>query len=345
MTRRHLICCLAFSHVDFQAAKLWLQWATYLSRQVGGDCSQHYLVIVGTRRITEYQWGEIMAIIRHQPTFFRTNMLTPPDENEAGYPESSSHLFLRAIEACNQCHRLSAVMFCEPDCAPTRPGWFSALAEDYAARKQPFVGLHIPSTDVAYEKFGYTRTHLMGCSMYPHDAIARAPSIRSCLKSAGGPWAPLADAWDLHCAFEIIPESEQTPLIQQIWRSDPWDATNLNRLSPTACAFHQTKDGSLIRALAERDYPDFIDDLPEIDGGYFLLSTSQPVATIAGREIRFTPCSRTGATLYSVHHSTDFFEYMALCGVAGKRGIKQISRDDYRLLLAQREKSPVFCRA
>ncbi len=70
-TNRKLLCCLAFSHVDFELATLWLRWAVYLSRQPGGFVGDQYLVILGTQCITAEQWAEVRSIVSGHPTFFR----------------------------------------------------------------------------------------------------------------------------------------------------------------------------------------------------------------------------------------------------------------------------------
>lgn len=329
-----LLCCLALSHVDYDAASLWLRWAAFLSSKSSHD-EKYRLVIVATRRAYIRAQSEFPKILDGARDFFRWTLVQPDDEDETGYPQSSSHLFLRSIEACNRLHTGFAVLFIEPDAVPVKPGWFQIICEAYAKSRMPFMGLHIPSTKDAVDRYGFPAFHQSGVSIYPPNALKLAPSIRQCMESIPekSPWAPRLPAWDLFCAHEIVPESEQTDRIQQIWRSDPWTPDNLNRLSSRAALFHQSKDGSLIASLAMRSYPDFLDQLPPPSRCY-QLDTGATSMVVGGREIKFTPTRfrLCGGRALHVLAPKLAIDDALLSGIAGTRGLTIISREDYAKL-------------
>jgi len=333
---------LAASHVDVHLAKLWLRWATFLSRQPAGDVSRHFLVVTLTRRISAGDQSEIEAIVAEGGSnFFQTTISRLDDECEIGYPGSSSHLFCRSFQCFDALHPGMAMMFCEADSVPMHPRWAADLAEDYARRTQPFVGLHIRSTEAAIDQFGMPPFHLTGNAMYPPNTLKLAPGILQCLDARrdNGPWKEKGWAWDLFCAHEIMPLSEQTNRIQQLWRPDPWNEHNLERISKETALFHQCKDGTLIITLAAKHYPTFFKCLPVADA-FYMLETGLRSVTLGGFEIAFTPAAiGPGGRILAIHHPEDPMQAALLRSAAGRKGLVAISRADYESLLAQAKRN------
>lgn len=327
--------CLAVSHVDVELAVLWLKWAAFLDRfRPGKRKREMKLVITMTHRAHA---GHATEIADAAEDFLSVKWCIRKiaDEMESGYPGSSSHLFLRSLEEVASVHPGMAVMFCEPDTVPLAPDWMDRISADYAVRSAPFVGLHIPSTDDAVQTWGMPVLHVTGNAIYPPNAIELAPSIRECLSANSGPWKEKGWAWDLFCAHEIVPQSEQTNVIQQIWRSDPWTPANLSRLSPKAALFHQSKDGSLIAALAVDRYPAFLSSLPA-SGRCFMLETGGRSITVAGRTIPFKPVAiGIGGRILAVACPPDALDSILLVGACGRLGLSEIPKDDYDKLMAQ----------
>jgi hypothetical protein len=340
MNRPPLSFCLAVSHADVAAAKLWLRWATFLSWQKDGDVSNRRLLVFLTKRVTNEDWLEISTIIHGCRKFFKTTVMRCEDEDERGYPGSSSHLFCRALQMFNKLFPGHAMMFCEADTVPIRPAWAGELAADYASRKAPFVGVHIDSTRDAIDKFGMPTPHLTGNAMYPPLALKLAPSIEQCLtaRTDNCPWNEKGWAWDLFCAHEIVPESEQTDRIQQIWRSDPWTPALLNRLHPRTSLFHQSKDGTLIVSLAMRDYPKFLEHLPAPSRCY-MLETGASEVQIGDHVFKFRKAARSMGKLICIFKPSLAFEDVLIGGLAGRRGITAISQAEYDQLAAQADRN------
>lgn len=341
--RPPLAFCLAVSHADIVAAKLWLRWAVHLSWQGGGNVSHHRLLIFLTKRVSEADEREIRETIAGARKFFNTTIQRCRDEDERGYPGSSSHLFCRALQSFNEMLTGYAMMFCEADTVPTRPTWAQELADEYARHSTPFVGLHIASTREAVDRWGFPAFHLTGNAMYPPNALHLAPSIEQCLvaDTSDCPWGDKGWAWDLFCAHEMIPESAQTDKIQQIWRSDPWTPANINRLSPSAALFHQSKDGTLILNLALRGHQDFLDHLPASGRCYMLESGARSI-TLSGVEIKFRAAVRSvGGRIIGIHRPAVPMEDLLLASAAGRAGLTTISAPDYDKLLAQADRNPL----
>lgn len=332
---RDLICALAFHARDADAALLWCEWTAHLSRTCPVDAER--LVIVPSRNVPPEVVQRIADICRATPTYFAVTIRRPHDEDEAGYPGSASHMFCRTLEICADEHPGKAVLFCEPDTVALRASWFHELKQDYRSRTRRFVGLFVKSTQQAVEEFGFPTYHMTGNAIYPANALDLAPSIRTCLTAPRNlsPWGDKGQSFDLFCAHEIMPEAEETPLIQQIWKSDPWNADNLSRLNPRAALFHQSKDASLLFCLAERHHPDFLAKLPP-PARRFSLVTSKPTVTIGRQTFRFTPCARDpGGRLHSVYAPKNRREELALVANCGSLGLSEITPEEFAALLVQ----------
>jgi hypothetical protein len=331
--------CLGVSHVDKDQAMLWLRWAAYLSSLPGGDVSDLWLMIVCTRRVGIEWWREAKSVIDAHPTFFCVTTQVLSDEDERGYPGSASHLFVRAMQCCERSLPGHPKMYCEPDTAPMRPSWARELAAEYQDKGSPFLGVLVASTHEATETFGYPPYHVTGNAIYPAEVFKHAPSLLKVLNAVRDnrcPWRDKGYAWDLFSAHEIVPLTVETKLIQQIWRPDPFDVGKVIRLiMPDTVFFHQSKDGSLIAALASRGHQAFLDSLPPPEHVFCLVGSDTQVK-VGGRSYVFTPCFRDpGGRRYSVLKPVTKMEEVALLRIAGTRGVSVISHDEYRALLAQ----------
>lgn len=330
------IIALAVSHKDVQQAKLWLRWAGYLSSLHSLESVP--LVVAVTRSISRVDQDDLAAILRAWPKLGQPTIVRLPDEDERGYPGSASHLFARTLQLCAKHHPKRPILFCEADTAPMSPDWYDRIAADYARLGQPFMGRLIPSTREAVDRWGMPEVHLTGNALYPADALTRAPSILQCLgptDATNCPWGKGGWAWDLFCAHEIVPETAETNLIQQVWHGDPWTVNNLSRLTPDCALAHRSKNGSLIYALAERDHPDFFNTLPK-PTRYFSLTSNKPRIELAGHTFSFAPILRdTGARIISLWEPTNARDEAILLAHVGTAGLLEITPDEARQLRKQ----------
>lgn len=336
--------CLAVSHADIESAKLWMRWAVFMSQQPGGDVSKLRLLVTLTKRVAAHDEAIMRQVAASKERgFFSVTFRRLSDEDERGYPGSSSHLFARSLQAFNELYTGYAMMFCEADTVPMRPTWAHELVAEYERKTAPFVGLHIASTREAVDRWGFPAWHVTGNAMYPPNALKLAPSILQCLEAdnVNCPWGEKGWAWDLFCAHEIVPESEQTDKIQQIWRSDPWTPNNLHRLNPGAALFHQSKDGSLIATLTATKWGEFEEYLPAPQRCYMLDNGARSVR-VGDREIAFRPAVRgVGGRIISIFRPTFPVDDLLLVAAAGRAGLSVISDSDYESLLSQAKRNRI----
>src|SRR5690606_27235725 len=196
----------------------------------------------------------------------------------------------------------------------------------------------IPSTRGAIDRYGFPEYHGMGNMVYAPRMADHVPSFKTLLDwdRSMSPWKGLTPAWDLALAHEIVPLAAETDLLGQEWNGDPWTTANLKRL-PRGCALgHRSKDGSLIYALAERDYPEFFDTLPA-PTRKFMHVGSQPVV-IHGKRIEFTLCTRDpGGRRYSVYAPKTAREEYVLSSSVGKLGVVEITDEEFEQMMRQRK--------
>lgn len=330
MTR--LVTAIGVSHVDQHAAMMWLRWASYLSTLPGGDLSDRWLVVTCTQRVCDSWWQEACQVFRGNPKFFNVYTQRIGDEDERGYPGSASHLFVRTMQVTEQKFKDAPKLYVEPDCIPVTPNWLQRIDAEYQKKGAKFLGRLIRSTHAAVEEFGFPPLHLTGNAVYPPFVFEVAPSLLSILRGYRDhrcPWREKGWAWDLWSAHEIVPEAAETESIHQIWKSDPWDTGNLNRIPPGCELLHQSKDGTLITSLAERHYPEFLASLPKPER-LFLMQSRSSMLEVGSRRIEFKPCARdTGGRLFSIRAPIHRSEEVLLSSMCGKHGLSQISHEEY----------------
>jgi hypothetical protein len=333
-----IVVTISVSHVDEDAAMMWLRWASFLSRLPNGNLSDRWLVVTCTQRVREGWWQEACGLFRDNPRFFNVHVHRLGDEDERGYPGSASHLFVRTMQVVEQKFWDAPKLYVEPDCIPVVPNWLHCIDADYKSKGAKFLGQLIPSTAAAINDFGFPALHLTGNAVYPPDVFRVAPSLTSILRGFCDhrcPWGEKGWAWDLWSAHEIVPEAAESSAIHQIWKSDPWDIDNLNRIPPGCVLLHQSKDCSLITSIAERHYPEFLPTLPN-PKRLFLLQSRDSVLQIGSRKIKFIQCARdSGGRLFSIRAPIHKSEEMLLLSRCGRGGLSEIEENEYNSLKIQ----------
>lgn len=258
-----LVCALGVSHRDAGLAESWLRWASFLAAQPNGDQSDSTLVIMGSQRVSLAQWKALRAAIQHSDAMFKIDGAVCPDELETGYPISASHLFLRTMEYCEATYPGAAVLWCEADTVPMRPGWFTEIEFEYAASPKPFMGV--------IER-GHGTGHLAGVAVYPPDWRGLAPRLAGVLRAPDiKQWGPKkGQAFDTYAAVDTVSQAHEARTIQQIWRPQPFNKALLSLIKPETALFHQSKDGKLIETLALESYPEYCRHIVVADGIFAL---------------------------------------------------------------------------
>lgn len=320
-----IIPILAVCHRDLAAANRWLRWAAFLSGQKGGNVSKNKLVVFLTKRAAEMELE-----LPDAKTFFDVDVRTCPDELELGYPISANHLFLRSLELAERKWPDLHPMFIEPDCVPIRHDWFSEVQDEYIKSVAAFMG--------GLTEGGHP--HMTGNAIYTRDWRKKAPSILTVMErqNSGGMFPNgRGFPFDLWIASDVLKDFHRAKTIFQVWNPGRWHAGNLDRIQPGAVLVHQDKIGTLIAAIARRDYPEYIKLMPE-PSAFFALQGNTSTVTVDGITFEFTPCNRTpGGTVWSVFRPSDPMDEEVLRSIDGKRGVMSITQEDYKALLSQRK--------
>lgn len=252
-----MVCALGVSHKDIDLAVGWLRWTSFLATLEEGTCHDYTLVIGGTQRLQPEDWKRLRAAIYPSVHMFKIEGMVLPDENEAGYPISASHLFLRTLEHCEQMHPGSPVLWVESDSVPMRPGWFSEIVAEYEVCGKPFMG---------YLEGVTTVKHMPGVAVYPPNWRTLSPLLANVLTAPDDKvWGKgKGRAFDIWASPETVPQMAVAKTIQQIWRPKPFTEQNIACILPETALFHQCKTGRLIEVLARTRYPDYLGNLVAI---------------------------------------------------------------------------------
>ncbi|HRH68806.1 MAG TPA: class I SAM-dependent methyltransferase [Flavobacteriales bacterium] len=248
---RPMVAVLGLSHVDMPHAIEWLRWAAYLCSRPGGDLSRYTLVISCTQRITEEQKNQLRAELLPFPELFQIDFHTLPDLHERGYPGSASHLFVRSMEYASAAYPGAAILWLESDTVPLKPGWMRTIETEYLFCGMPFMG-HL--------EFDCQPKHMAGVGVYPPNWRELSPLLATSNKAPDsrtfGPGR--GQAFDTYAAPEVFPLAAEAETIHQIWKPTDTDTRLLAMISVDAVLFHQCKDARLIRLLAERRFPEYL---------------------------------------------------------------------------------------
>ncbi len=230
-----MIAVLGVSQKDHMQAVKWLRWVSTLSKHesIGGDFPVPLLVVM-VKSLNQYH----VQMLREAAEGMRLHWKQLEDENEAGYPKSASHLFLRSLDHCELHHPNESILWLESDTVPMRPGWREQIAAEHHSCGKPFLGV--------IER-GHGFAHMAGVGVYPHDWRTKAPLLADVLNAGDVFWGPgLGQAFDTYAAPQTVPQCAEAKTIQQIWRPRlPLNASWMkHNVRPEVALFHQAKDES-----------------------------------------------------------------------------------------------------
>ena len=232
-----MIGVLGISHKDTTQASMWFRHTSNLPEEQDGH---NRLLVFWSPRVSERMRKHIARSI---PSF--TISFHEAPVHERGYPGSASHLFVLAMEEAGRLYPGEPLLWLESDAIPMKPGWFDAIAEEYATCDKPFMG-HLEAA--------HAIPHLAGVAVYPHNWKELSPMLAN---SHTAPDIPFfgrgkGQAFDAYAAPEVFPQSRQAKTIQQVFGKRRWYPQDLNKIGPETVLIHQSKDGSLINLLSKR---------------------------------------------------------------------------------------------
>lgn len=263
--------------------------------------------------------GSAKAIAKFVARWPRAECVQLPDSFEAGWPRSATHMFDRSLKAAND-----DVFWLEPDCVPTKTGWWEALHKEYVeAGSPPFMGRVV-------NEYLTTPQHMTGVAFYRKD----------CQKFTGPFWPILkgeVGAWDVDRHAGVLPNMVETKSIQHVWRRFGYNAHFVSEwVSPRTLVFHQCKTGDIMRALRP-DFDDWVltsmqgDDHPYHMAKYFLVKNTRAPVQVGGREFKFEPAVfvPTSGSWIGVFEAGAVDDQLVLADAASRGLVKAISKEDY----------------
>ena len=318
------VFALAYCHRDIEAARRWLAWTGFLSREAKPEVSHDLVVMRNLRMGAEVLPADIAGV--------KVVQAVCPDEDERGYPGSATHLFIRTLEFCNKRYPGRPVMFCEADTVALKPKWMDAISAEYAKCGRPFMGFHVTTS---------VRPHMAGCGVYPANWRSLSPLLAGILDAPRDSalfGKDKGQAWDIYAAPEVEPLMARSKTIQQIWQPGLWlNAKGLSRLSAQAALFHQDKEGSLIRLLNRERFGGRFDwSFAKESAPFFMLEAPTERLIVKGESfLEFRKVARGPSGLLSIHQSEDPAETTILRSMCGRFGLSQIEESEYRALEKQ----------
>jgi len=243
-----MIVAIPFHTVDLRLVRELLAWCKLL-----GGCRSHDCLLVADAGV---EWGPCLDLITFSNSIFRSAKLITNDRHIENWPEGPNSLLLTALQQIEKSDQ--PLLWLEPDAIPLKPNWLDTLSLVYTQCGKPFMGQI------------YTHEHpeppmapyplMSGVAVYPPDGWSR---LAKAIKFA--PNLP----FDVSCAPITYEAGANTKLIQHYYGekglpptfsvnrtdSSPRNTFTLDRLHPNAVIFHRNKDGSLIRLLRAKHFP------------------------------------------------------------------------------------------
>jgi hypothetical protein len=328
LNNQPIIVALAVCHRDIELAIGWLRWASFLSSQPGGEWEYDLMVTV-TKRVGGVGAQRLRGAIDAFPANrIRSKIFGHSDEQESGYPRSASHHFLRTLEHAEAQHPGQPILFCEPDTVITRPSWVREFNDEYQRCGRPFLGLRV----------GTRAPHLSGNAIYPADWRNRMPSLLRVVEAPDvALWGPgCGQPWDVWCRDDTA-DMATTRLIHQVWKERDIRETSLKDIPAEAALFHQDKTGSLIRQIAARHYPEFMDSTPA--GRRFYQMNGHPTRLSArGHKITFSYQKHKNHGWVSALCDSEIppNDAAVMAALVGKFGITEITEDQFTALTGRK---------
>jgi len=239
-----VIVVLAFCQHDAELAIKLLRWIQKLGRWP--DYSALIVADAGT------SWSFVKEAMRIASDIFGAVAPITNEQSVEGWIAGSNSLFKTAAHFCER--KSEPFLWLEPDATPLRPNWLSAIHDEYQRCGKPFMG-----NIVHHDILNQSNPYFEGNGVYPGDCWSRIKDR----------WSEKI-SWTLACTERVIDHAVNTVLIQHVWGTDtssptffagryagcPPHTMTLDDLKPDAVLFHRCKDGSLMRLLSNRLFPD-----------------------------------------------------------------------------------------
>ena len=200
-------------------------------------------------------WDKALEALKLAKIMFRTATILTNEAPIDDWVSGPKSLFL--LSARHAAKNGQAFLVMETDSIPLRAGWLDEIACEYAACGKPFMG------------------HIYECNQ---------PNLPSRLMSGIGVYSPEilnAEAmiqagrnWDVAMTEYVVPRAHDTKLVRHLWGEPNRAPTfarkgvagteifGLDQIPPEAVIWHRNKDGSLIRLLERKFFPELAKSVP-----------------------------------------------------------------------------------
>jgi hypothetical protein len=235
-----------------------------------GPYYKHELLIVTRPSATNYA-NAVSSLVDDLFSSKRFHIFD--EDGPSGWPEGPNFYWKNTIEYLISEENKSPWFWMELDCLPLKIKWADVLEEEYYKQGKPCLGTIQDTTTITKDMFRINiAKHLQGTAIYP----PRIDKICSIWKYVD----QLPTAFDVITQWEIVPNTADTKLIQQGFRTinykihnNPFkiqgeDNGDLNGacsynqpLDPNAVIHHGCKDTSLADIVNSPEYDSLLKDV------------------------------------------------------------------------------------
>ena len=229
---------LAFCQSDVQSAISLLEWM----KRLGGTQSHKIMLVADA----DTGWEQCVRAMEIAESCFESASLIASERSVKGWPEGANALFFTALRCVTD-----EFLWLEPDATPLKSDWINQIESAYSRCPGKFMGHMYDSTTQ-----GMPKRLMSGIAVYPANAINRLEQS-------------YASAWDVYNAEVMVLDGVNSPLVRHFWgqpnlaptfaeskmAGSPVNTFTLESIPPNVVLFHRCKDGSLMRLLKKKLFP------------------------------------------------------------------------------------------
>jgi hypothetical protein len=232
-----------------------------------GSYSNHELLVV--TRPTDVLYAEAVYGLVYD-LFENCAFHIFEEDGPSGWPQGPNYYWKNTIDYLKSINNELPWLWMELDLLPLKPNWADILEKEYEKQGKPCLGTIQDTTTVTSDMYRINiAKHLQGTAVYPPD-ISKICSVWEYTDR-------LDKAFDVVTQWEIIPNTADTKLIQQGFRTinykihlnplriqgeDNGDmngvASYAQPINPEAVLHHGCKDASLADIVTSQDYKTFL---------------------------------------------------------------------------------------
>ncbi len=336
-----MIYCFPYCGRDIDACLRVMNWIGFMSEEGGREMRHRDALLVAS--IAASKRTRHLEIIQSAVEIFGTvRCYVLPEEDERGWPASCNHLFHSALTHAEK-HLHDDMLWMEADAVPIAENWADIVENEFKiakVREKTFMG--------AYVK--HAIDHMTGVGVYGRNWRSVAPKIDTIVVNGAG----IVDAWDVHCANQILPHAFITSCIQHVFHSP---VVSLAKLKDSTAIFHQDKRSALLPMLDQAFYDSqcAVNErfsyvgIEKVMGEikFFHADNSNRVIKSQGYQFRFQGYEPLGGIWRGTYSTQDEGEIIALRALVDnpRNGVSEIDQAEYEATSKKKVIQPVTSEA